>query len=107
MWNGRIPDRFPGLIFQAAGEDDVVRALALARERDMKVSVCSGGHSWAGSHLRDGAMLLDVSRLAEISIDAAAATASVGPGVRGSELLAGLRDQELFFPVGHCKGVAL
>src|SRR4051794_34883093 len=107
MWNGRIPDRFPDLIVEAAGEHDVVRALAVARERDMKVSVCSGGHSWAGSHLRDGAMLLDVSRLTEISIDPAAATASVGPGVRGSELLARLRAHELFFPVGHCQGVAV
>jgi len=107
MWNGRIPDRFPDLIVQAAGEDDVVGAIALAGERDMKVSVCSGGHSWAGSHLRDGAMLLDVSRLNEVSMDAVTGTASVGPGVRGSDFLAGLREQELFFPVGHCQGVAL
>jgi FAD/FMN-containing dehydrogenase len=107
VWNARIADRFPEVIVQATGEDDVVRAVALARERDLMIGVCSGGHSWAGSHLRDGGMLLDLSRLNEIAIDPAAATATVGPGVRGSDLLAQLREHELFFPVGHCQGVAL
>ncbi len=32
---------------------------------------------------------------------------AVGPGVRGSDLLARLHEHELFFPVGHCQGVAL
>jgi len=40
-------------------------------------------------------------------MDAVTGTASVGPGVRGSDFLAGLRERELFFPVGHCQGVAL
>jgi FAD/FMN-containing dehydrogenase len=107
VWNGRIADRFPEVVVQAAGERDVVTALALAREREIKVGVCSGGHSWAGSHLRDGGMLLDLSRLTELSIDTDARTATVGPGLRGSELAARLREHELFFPVGHCQGVAV
>ena len=73
----------------------------------MQVGVRSGGHSWAGSHLRDGGMLLDLSRLTEISIDAEARTATVRPGVRGSDLAGALRAHDLFFPVGHCQGVAL
>src|SRR5215212_1854568 len=107
VWNGRIAGRFPELIVQAERDEDVVTALAMARERDLAVGVRSGGHSWAGSHLRDGGMLLDVSRLAGVSVDAAAATAAVGPGVRGSDLVATLREHDLFFPVGHCQGVAL
>jgi FAD/FMN-containing dehydrogenase len=107
VWNGRIADRFPDVIVQAAGDDDVVRALRLAGEQDMQVGVRSGGHSWSGSHLRDGGMLLDISLLTELSIDAEARTAVVGPGVRGSDLAGALRAHGLFFPVGHCQGVAL
>jgi FAD/FMN-containing dehydrogenase len=107
VWNGRIADRFPDVIVQASDEEDVGRALGMAREQALKVGVRSGGHSWAGSHLRDGGMLLDVSRLTELSLDSDAATASVGPGVRGSDLVATLREHDLFFPVGHCQGVAL
>ena len=107
VWNARIADRFPALIVQAHDEQDVLRAVALARERDMAIGVRSGGHSWAGSHLRDGGMLLDLSRLTEVSLDAEARTASVQPGVRGSELAGALRAHDLFFPVGHCQGVAV
>ena len=59
VWNGRIADRFPELIVQAVTEDDIVAALRTAREHDMKVGMRSGGHSWSGSHLRDGGMLLE------------------------------------------------
>ena len=34
-------------------------------------------------------------------------TASVGPGVRGNELLEQLAAHDLFFPAGHCPGVGL
>jgi FAD/FMN-containing dehydrogenase len=107
VWNARIADRFPALIVQAAGEQDVIRAVELARDRDMAIGVRSGGHSWAGSHLRDGGMLLDLSRLTDISLDAEAQAASVQPGARGSELAGTLREHDLFFPVGHCQGVAV
>ena len=107
VWNARVADRFPDVIVQAAAEEDVVRAIELARGEDMHVGVRSGGHSWAGSHLRDGGMLLDLSRLTELSFDPAARTATAQPGVRGSNLVEKLREHELFFPVGHCQGVAV
>jgi FAD/FMN-containing dehydrogenase len=107
VWNGRIADRFPDLIVQVEDEQDVVHAVGLARDQDMSIGVRSGGHSWSGSHLRDGGMLLDLSRLTGISLDAPAAGAVVQPGVRGSELAGALRAHDLFFPVGHCQGVAV
>jgi FAD/FMN-containing dehydrogenase len=45
VWNARIADRFPGVIAQAESEDDVVRAVELARVEEMKIGVRSGGHS--------------------------------------------------------------
>lgn len=107
MWNARTPQRFPDLIVQAEDEGDLAQAVRLAGEEGMKIGVRSGGHSWAGNHLRQGGMLLDVSRLDSMSIDAEAMTAVVGPGCRGNELLAALGEQNLFFPAGHCEGVAL
>jgi FAD/FMN-containing dehydrogenase len=107
VWNGRVADRFPELIVQAGSEQDVVRATRLARDGDMKVGVRSGGHSWAGSHLRDGGMLLDLSRLTDLSVEPDGRTAAVQPAVKGSELARTLREHDLFFPVGHCQGVAV
>jgi FAD/FMN-containing dehydrogenase len=107
VWNARTPDRFPDLIVQAEGDGDLLKAVRLARAEGMMIGVRSGGHSWAGNHLRDGGMLLDVSRLDAMKIDAEAMTASVGPGCRGNDLLAALAERDLFFPAGHCPGVAL
>jgi len=107
VWNGRTPGRFPDVIVQAASEDDVVLAVRRARAQGMRIGVRSGGHSWAGNHVRDGGMLLDLSRLDEADIDPVAETASVQPGCRGDALLARLAAHDRFFPVGHCRGVGI
>jgi FAD/FMN-containing dehydrogenase len=107
VWNARTPERYPDLIVQAEGEEDVVAAVRLARAEGMRIGVRSGGHSWAGNHLRDGGMLLDVSRLGTLSVDAEAGTAVAGPGARGDEALASFAEHDLFFPAGHCPGVGL
>lgn len=106
-WNEFLPGRFPEVIVQAQSEDDVRAALSLARDRQFKVGIRSGGHSWSANHIRDGGMLLDLSRLNDIAIDKPAMRAAVGPGCKGDRLLAALSRQGLFFPVGHCTGVGI
>lgn len=107
VWNALTPDRYPELILLAANESDCVGAVRLARERGLKLSVRSGGHSWAGNHLRDGGFLLDLSDLREVEIDPEAMRATAQPGCRGNDLDAELEKRNLFFPVGHCPGVAI
>jgi FAD/FMN-containing dehydrogenase len=107
VWNARTPERFPHEIVIAHTETDVVRAVRRAIEMNMKIGVRSGGHSWAGNHVRDGGMLVDLSRLCGAEIDRGAMTAAVEPGCPGNELLAALGREGLFFPAGHCLGVAV
>lgn len=107
MWNKRLPPRYPDIIVQANGTGDVLAAVRMARREGLRIGVRSGGHSWAGSHVRDGGLLLDVSRLDEVHIDRSALRATVGPGRAGHELAAQLAKQKLFFPAGHCRGVAV
>ncbi len=78
VWNARTPKRYPDAIVLASSEADVVRAVSHARADGMRVGVRSGGHSWAGNHVRDGGLLLDVSALREVELDAEAMTATVG-----------------------------
>ncbi len=63
VWNARVPDRYPDLVVQAASEADVQAAVRHAAAHGMRIGVCSGGHSWAANHVRDGGLLLDVSSL--------------------------------------------
>ena len=107
VWNARAPDRFPDVIVRAASEEDVVRAVRYARERALRVAVRSGGHSWAGNHVREGGLLLDVAALREVTVDAEDRTATVQPGLAGNELAKALAEHGLFFPAGHCPGVGI
>ncbi len=107
VWHQKVPDRYPEMIVQALAAEDIVAGLRYAKANGHKVNIVSGGHSFAASHLRDGAVLLDLSRLDHATIDAENKTAVVGPGKGGSLLMADLEAQNLFFPGGHCKGVCL
>jgi len=107
LWNAWKPTRFPELIVRAASEQDVAVAVTFARSRGLKIAVRASGHSWCGSPLRDGGLLLDLSQLRELSIDPASLTATVQPGVTSRELASALAEHELAFPVGHCGHVGL
>jgi len=107
VWNARKPDRYPDLIVIAATEQDAAAAVRYARDEEMRVALRSGGHSWCGGHLHDGGMLLDLSRLREITVDPAAGTACVQAGVVGSDVHQALISHGLFFPVGHGPDVGL
>src|ERR1700739_1244639 len=107
VWNGILPDRFPDVIVQAHDTDDVVAAIRYARTNGYHVGVRSGGHSWAASHLRDGGLLLDVSRLDHCTVEPDRMIAHVGPGKVASVFAAELDTQGLFFPAGHCAGICL
>jgi len=107
LWRTNVPARFPDRIVGANSIDDVIAAVRAAKAAGQRVSVCSGGHSWSANHLRDGGVLIDVSRLNSFSVDKAAMTATAGPGMGGSVLIAELMKRGLFFPVGHCRGVCI
>jgi FAD/FMN-containing dehydrogenase len=105
--NARCPAREPEAIVRARCDDDVLEAVRLATERGWKIGVRSGGHSWAGSHLRDGGLLLDLAEMTAVSVDADRQIAVAEPGIRSSRLTEELSPQELFFPTGHCLGPGL
>ncbi len=107
LWNQLRPERRPDLIVRVASEADVVAAVQFARERNMKIAVRGGGHSWCGAPLRNGGMLLDLGRLDEVVVDPTAQTAAVQPVVTGRELSHRLAPHRLAFPFGHCSTVPL
>jgi FAD/FMN-containing dehydrogenase len=107
VWRTNMPDRFPARIVQANSVGDVAAAVRAAKAEGRQVGVRSGGHSWSANHVRDSGVLIDVSRLKAFTADKAAMTATVEPGLGGSVLLAELMKRDLYFPVGHCRGVAV
>jgi len=107
VWNALKPARHPDVIVHVADDADVVAAVRFARDHKLRVAVRGGGHSWCGAALRAGGMLIDLSRLNKVSIDAAALVAVAQPVVRNRDLARQLGAHGLAFPLGHCSTVPL
>ena len=101
--SGKRPDH----IYQANNADDVIAAVKVAIAENKKISIVSGGHSFSQNHIRDGGILLDVSRLNAMEIDARNKTAIIGPGCLSGDLDAALAKKGLLFPVAHAYTVGM
>ena len=102
IWQYRKFRRYPDVIVQAESEADVVAAVNFARANNLKITTRSGGHSWSGCYLRNGGVLVDVSRLQNIEVDTRTGIARVEAGVIGRGLNEHLRRYGLTFPTAHC-----
>ena len=79
IWNAMI-DRRPALIARCTGTADVVQAVRLAREHRLLSSVRGGGHNIAGLAVCDGGLMIDLSLMKGVWVDARARTARAQPG---------------------------
>ncbi len=79
IWNG-MHDRHPAAIVRALSTADVANAVSFARERELLLAVKGGGHSWPGQSTADGALMIDLSAMNEVTIDPGARRARVGGG---------------------------
>ena len=68
------------MIVRAADAADVARVIALARETGAELAVRSGGHSPAGHGVSEGGIVLDLSAMRALEIDAERRTAWAEPG---------------------------
>jgi FAD/FMN-containing dehydrogenase len=73
-------DKRPLAVARVAGADDVSSVVNAAREGGLELAVRSGGHSWAGYGTIDGGLVIDLSRMDGVEIDADGGTAWVETG---------------------------
>ncbi|CAM4007243.1 FAD-binding oxidoreductase [Smaragdicoccus niigatensis] len=98
-WNGDIDHR-PVLIAQVSSPPDVAAALALAAGEGLEVSVRGGAHSYRGTAIADGGLVIDLSALKSVVVDPQAKRARVGGGVTLAELDAATQPHGLAMPAG-------
>jgi FAD/FMN-containing dehydrogenase len=69
LWNAMI-DRRPAAVACCLGTADIVECVRFARQRDLLLSVKSGGHNIAGLAVADGALMLDLAAMRGVWVDA-------------------------------------
>jgi FAD/FMN-containing dehydrogenase len=81
VWNGMVSKK-PSLVAQPTSARDVAASVAVARDHGLLLSVKGGGHNIAGTSIAEGGLMIDMSRLSGVTVDAAARLARVGAGCR-------------------------
>lgn len=99
IWNAMI-DRRPAVIVQCAEADDVTRAITFARENDLEISIRGAGHNIAGNALCDNGMMIDLSTMTRVRVDAAKMRAYVQPGATLADFDKAAQAHGLATPVG-------
>src|SRR5258708_6056890 len=100
VWNGDI-DRRPAAIAKCRTVADVQAAVGFARKEGLPVAVRSGGHSFPGHSVADGALVVDVRQINQVSLDAANRRVTVGGGAVWSEVDAVTVPHRLAVTGGH------
>jgi FAD/FMN-containing dehydrogenase len=84
VWNGLI-DKHPTVIARCADANEVVQALQFACRHNLAVAVRGGGHNVAGFGTCDDGLVIDLSPMNKIEVDAQAQTARAQGGLTWGE----------------------
>ena len=89
----------PDALFFAESEDDVALAVKTCREHAIPLVVRGAGTGYSGGALAvQGGLIVSIERMDDIAIDAAAKTATVGPGAITGDIMALAEATGLFYP---------
>lgn len=98
-----VVEQRPSAIVNAHSVQDIVEVVCTAREFDLPLGVQNTGHGIAVP-CNEG-ILLRLSEMKDIAVDAAAGTAMVGPGMTSGELIAAAEPHGLAYPSGQVSNV--
>jgi hypothetical protein len=106
LYNSKFVNLHPRAIAYCATSDDVARCIDFATTHDVAIAGRSGGHSYGGYSNSDG-LVIDVSRMAGISVDTAANTARVGAGAKLIDVYNVIGNADRLLPGGSCPTVGI
>jgi hypothetical protein len=106
VWNGGVHHR-PKLIAFCKRPEDVQAAARAARRHGLPLSVRGGGHDWAGRALRDGGLVIDLTRMRDVAVDPQTRVATVAGGAQAKDVAAAAGAHGLVAALGNCGAVGM
>lgn len=99
LWNA-VHDRRPSVIAQVRSAEDVAAAVRYGVENGLEIAVRGGAHSMAGMSSVDDGLMIDLSGLNTVTVDAEARRARVGGGALLGDIDAATQPHGLAVPAG-------
>jgi|SRR5579872_7251866 len=103
----RAFDLRPALIVRCDGASDVARSLEFAQKHDLQVAVHGGGHSRLGYGMCDGGLVIDLSGLKRVEVDASKRVARAEAGALVRDLDEATQHFGLATTSGGCPTVGI
>ena len=99
IWNGMVA-RAPGLIARCVDVSDVQNAVRAAAEAGILTAIRCGGHSLAGFSTCEGGLVIDLSRMRQVTVDAGTRRAKFAGGCLLGSVDTATQKAGLVFPSG-------
>jgi len=99
IWNGMVA-RTPGLIARCSDVGDVQNAVRVASAAGILTAIRCGGHSLAGFSTCDGGLVIDLSRMRDVTVDTHARRARIAGGCLLGNVDNATQKAGLVFPSG-------
>ncbi|TMD46107.1 MAG: FAD-binding oxidoreductase [Chloroflexi bacterium] len=96
----------PAAVAYCASPADVQMCLAFVSRFGLPLAPRGGGHSYAGYSTTTG-LVVDVTRMSKVIVDAGAGIATVGAGARLIDVYAALAQYGMVLPAGSCPTVGI
>jgi FAD/FMN-containing dehydrogenase len=100
-------DRTPALIVKVQDAADVSRSVRFARTHGLPIAVRSGGHSIPGYSVNDGGLVIDMSAMNDVRIDAEQRMAWAQPGALAGAFAEEAQKHGLAVPFGDASSVGV
>ncbi|KAJ9441795.1 FAD-linked oxidoreductase easE [Diplonema papillatum] len=99
----------PAFVATPKTDEDVVKAVAFAKKKNMRLSVRGGGHAYDGQNAQDDAVHLNMKHFnrRDVTSVGEASFIRVGVGLEFTDIYAAVYDHNLIFNGGSCPTVGV
>ena len=106
LYNQRFDAFRPRAVVYCESAADVQKTLAWSKRHGIRIAARSGGHSYGGYSSAPGGAIVDVSRMAKVSVQPGQRV-SIGAGAKLIDVYAGLAAHGVAIPAGSCATVGI
>ncbi len=106
LYSPRFDGIRPAAIAYCASPSDVQACLSFTRTFGLPLAARGGGHSYAGYSTSTG-LVVDVTRMNAVQVNASAGNAIVGAGARLIDVYAAVAQRGMIIPAGSCPTVGI